>query len=390
MERLMSMKAFFRIGVLGLFWGFLLVSSSAASSDKAINVGFCSDFSGVTAQEGIQEAPVVEMVVKEINEAGGINGRPVNLHVLDHGNDSAKMMGLLKVLKDREKCVALIQGVTSSTGIAAKAWAERNRIPIINADSISDKLIHKQGKAWFFRSMGTTSARIEGNLIRLKKLGYKKIGFQGTTLAFGTDVLSFVKKTAPKYGLDLVGEVLCEPKSKDLTIQARKLKKTGAEALIVAEYPAETGVWARALKSIGWSPYLSHAGGAVISAAIGISPPELFEGWECAQPIDSDKALVKEIWDKYEKYTGKRYEDEKGPRMHDAIKLLLEAIKISGNPDDPEAIREGFYKIKDYPIALGLPETKGSYEIGRNDTITAKDITIYAIKNGKLVKAPNQ
>ena len=84
------------------------------------------------------------------------------------------------------------------------------------------------------------------------------------------------------------------------------------------------------------------------------------------------KPAVKQLWDKYEKYTGKRYEDETVLRTCDAINLLLEAIRLSGDPDGPEAIREGFYKINNFPIALGRKQTMGSFEIGRNQRYLQK------------------
>jgi len=91
------------------------------------------------------------------------------------------------------------------------------------------------------------------------------------------------------------------------------------------------------------------------------------------------------VWDKYEAATGKRYEDEKILRTYDLVNLLVEAIRLSGNPDDPSAIREGFYKIKNLPLAVGKKETTGSFEIGRNHIVTEKDMTFYTVKAGKIV-----
>jgi len=388
MSRILNKRKSFILFVgVGLVCIFLLVTSGKAQEKKPINIGFTTDFSGVTASFGITEAPVVEMVVKEVNAAGGINGRPIKLFVQDNAADPAKTVGILKMFKELNKCTAIIQGVTSSTGIAAKAWAEQNYIPIISPDPATDQLIQKEGKSWWFRTEVPISIRILTSLPRLKELGHDKVGFEGSTLAWGTDGLRSLKEYAPKYNVKVVGEVLCEPKTKDLTIQAMRLRDAGAQAVICVEYEAEGGVWARALKSIGWKPYLFHGSAAVFATTLRTNPPELFEDWEIAQQIDLTKPAVKKVWDKYETYTGKRYEDEKIPRTWDAVHLLLEAIKLSGNPDDPEAIREGFYKIKNFPLAVGRKDTMGSFEIGRNHLVTEKDMVIYVTKSGKLVLA---
>ena len=156
----------------------------------------------------------------------------------------------------------------------------------------------------------------------------------------------------------------------------------------MAEYEAELGVWARALKNIGWQPYLISLSGATLHTAINLYSPELFENWETIQLIDTAKPLVTKVWDKYERHTGKSYKDEKVPRTWDAIQLLIEAIKLSGNPDSSTAIRDGYYKIKDFPVAIGTKTTKGSFAIGRNHLLKVQDIPLYVVKSGAYVPIP--
>jgi branched-chain amino acid transport system substrate-binding protein len=364
--------------------GFGLVVSPAFAQNP-INVGFTMDFSGVTAQVGNREAPVVEMVVKEVNDAGGINGRQIKLHTLDNGADPSRVVGNLKMLRDLNKCSAMFEGVNSSCGIAAKKWADQNKVPVITEGAMTDAVLQKEGKAWFFKSCASVSTHAESTLARLKKLGYTKVAFQGSTLAWGVDVRDTVKKLAPKYGIEIVGEVLCEPKSKDLTIQATRLRDTGAKAVICADYEAETGVWAKAVKTIGWNPFLFQYSSGLLSSAMKIYPPGTFEGWETSMTIDVTKPLVKEVWDKAAAFSGKRWEDDMITRTWDGIRLLIEAIRLSGNPDSPEAVRDGFYKIKNLPIVSGRKDSTGSFEIGRNEVLKPQDILIYVVKDGKIV-----
>ena len=69
--------------------------------------------------------------------------------------------------------------------VAAKAWAEQNRIPIISPEPMTDQVWQKEGKAWFFRTVDTNTARVEAILMRINKLGYTKVCYQGYYLGMG-------------------------------------------------------------------------------------------------------------------------------------------------------------------------------------------------------------
>lgn len=363
---------------------FLSVQSSTAAEAKPINIGVTEDFSGVSAPEGTSEFPAFEMAVKEINAAGGINGRPMKLFVVDNGGDPTKTVGTLKMHKELNKCVAIFYGYNSAGAVAAKAWAEQNKVPVIASGPLSDKLIQKEGKAWLFRAFTTNHEQTIAMLKRAKEMGFKKVGYMATTQAFGTDMLDDIKNIYSEYGIDFVGYVLCEPGSKDLTIQAMKLRDEGAEAVICQNYVADQIVWARNLKTIGWKP-LSITGSILLANSLEVSAPELWEDWQGMSVIDISKPIIKTIWDDYANYTKKRHDDDKAPRAWDAARILAEAIRLSGNPDSPEAIRDAFYKIKNFSIAIGRKDTMASFEIGRNYILAAKDISFVTVKSGKFV-----
>ena len=364
----------------------LFVPFHPAFAADPINIGFTSDFSGVDATLTMVEAPVVEMVVKEANAAGGINGRQINLIIQDNGSDPSKAIGNVKMFKEQYHCPAIIAGVTSTVNIALKAWAEKNSISIIAFDPQSDKLWDKSGKSWFFRTSPPASLLVQGALTRMKKLGYTKIAFEGTTLAWGTDTLKTIKEEAPKFGITLVAVALAEPKTKDLSIQAKQLKDSGAQAVICAEYPTETVVFARALTLVGWNPLIIHTSGANINSSMTLGSPEIFNGWETVTTADSTRPLVQNIWAKTEKFTGKKIDhDEKAIRTYDAVSLLIAALKASGNVDDPTAIRDAYYKLDNYERGIGQKGGKGGFAIGRNHLLTAEGIVAYTLKDGKMI-----
>src|SRR4030042_4757081 len=141
MRRIFTIKGLFWLVAIGLVCTPFFADVPKVTAAEPINIGVSQDFSGVTAQEGVQEHPAVEIALKEINDAGGINGRPLKLFVLDNGGDPTKTVGTLKVLKELNKCVAIYYGINSAGGIAAKEWADQSNIPIVAAGPINDQKI---------------------------------------------------------------------------------------------------------------------------------------------------------------------------------------------------------------------------------------------------------
>ena len=362
----------------------LTVSFHQTLAAEPINVGFTTDFSGPTATLTMVEAPVVEMAVKEVNAAGGINGRQINLIIQDNGSDPAKALGNVKMFKEQYHAKVIIAGVVSSVAIALKGWADKNHVPIIMFDPQTDKVWQKTGKAWFFRTSPPASLLVHATLARLKKLGYTKVAFEGTTLAWGTDTLATTKELAPSYGIQIVSEILSDIKTKDLTIQAKQMKDSGAQALICCDYEAETVVLARAMASVGWKPFVIDTSAANVHSSITMGTPGMFDGWEVVSIADSTKPLVREIWAKTAAFAGKKIEeDEKAPRTYDAIALLIAALKASGNPDDSTAIRDAFYNLPNYERATGTQGGKGGFVVGKNHLMDVEGVVIYTVKEGK-------
>ena len=80
---------------------------------------------------------------------------------------------------------------------------------------------------------------------------------------------------------------------------------------------------------------------------------ELFEDWVVEMVFNPNKPTARAGWDKYEAATKKRIESDITIRGYDTVKVLAESIRLGGNPDSSETIRDGFYKIKDFPLLSG-------------------------------------
>jgi len=368
---------------------FMFLFAQSALAAKPFDLCYTSDFSGVTASLGILQTKVVEMVVKEFNAAGGLKGRPINLIIQDNGSDPSRALGNVKMFKDQYKCKVMLVDITSSATLAMKSWGDANKIPMVAASPQSEKLTVVNQPAWFFRTCGSASVQVKAALANLKKKGYTKVAFEGSTLAWGTDTLAQIKEFAPQYGITIVHEMLCEPKTKDLSIQVKKMMDSNPQAILFAEYEAETASLARAMNALGWKPFMMSTSAANLMATINLGDANLYEGWEVVTIADPGKPLVQKIWKDASKYMGKPCdEDEKAIRARDQIAVTLEALKVAKNLDDSTSIRDAFYNINPrWERASGKIGSKGGYSTAINQLLAVDDMVTLVVKGGKYFTA---
>src|SRR5215471_563709 len=92
----------------------------ANSAAAPIKVGIATDLTGPISYVGNATANVGKMVVKDINDAGGILGRPIELLIVDTASTESVAVGNVRRLIQRDKVDVVLGGITSSMRNAIK------------------------------------------------------------------------------------------------------------------------------------------------------------------------------------------------------------------------------------------------------------------------------
>ena len=106
--------------------GALVVAAPAA---EPIKIGAFFALSGPAAPIGTPTKLVAEMVVDQINKAGGINGRPIELVVGDTESDPAKAASIAKKFIFADKVAAIIGPTSTGEGMQVKKIVEEAGMP---------------------------------------------------------------------------------------------------------------------------------------------------------------------------------------------------------------------------------------------------------------------
>ncbi|HVC26612.1 MAG TPA: ABC transporter substrate-binding protein [Nitrososphaerales archaeon] len=121
-------------------------AGSTSSASDAIKIGFVTELSGPAVSDGYGARVAAELAVNETNASGGIDGRPVDLVVVDSRTNP----------QEAAKCAAALdqQGVVAITGAtdlgdaqAVQAYAEANGVPFV-VSAISSASLSPPGSNW--------------------------------------------------------------------------------------------------------------------------------------------------------------------------------------------------------------------------------------------------
>ncbi len=216
-------------------------AEAAPAEGGVLKIGVMGPLTGPAAAYGTAVANGADLAVKEINEAGGINGMQVELNPQDDEHDPEKAVNAYNTLKDWGMQV-LVGPTTSKPCIAVAAESEADNLFQITP---SGSAVECAAPDNVFRvcfsdpSQGTASAQYIGEHQLATKIG---IIYDSSTEYSAGIRESFVSEAANQ-GLEIVAdEAFTADNATDFSVQLDKVKEAGAELLFLPIYYQEASV----------------------------------------------------------------------------------------------------------------------------------------------------
>ena len=333
------------VGAAALAW------AAGAFAQDAIRIGWLSSLTGPLSSAAIAENQGVQFAVEEINKAGGVNGRKLELITRDTAGDPTKAVNLAKQLAFTEKVHFIIGPVNSGESLATVPILARAGIPNLIIGSV-DELVDAKKYPNAFRAINTNRQWIEAaNHYALNVIKRKKIAVIGDTSGYGTSSAKTAAELLDKAGIKPVYSVLIDPNKTDLTDEMNKAKAAGAD--VVMPWSAATGLLARLLNTrgdMGWDvPIVGHP--ALMAPAIKklLNKPEYWGNAVAAGYVsttyDEKGKLPAKTQALIDKLHGKMGTGEIDYMLwwvalgYDTVKIVEYAVK-QANGTDPKVIQK--------------------------------------------------
>lgn len=392
------MFALRRLTLFALAAGLVLAAAACGSSSdtggsaesptaEPYKVGAVLSLTGTYAALGSAEKQAIELEVKRINDAGGINGRPLEVLIEDDATDEAKAVAAATKLIEQEGVIAILGASGTGQTMAMRGDLQRAGIPQISM--AGGTVVTGQFDPLVFQTPWSNTIVVPFVLSAMNADGHKKIAVLSDTGGYGKDGLAVIKEQAPKAGLTIVAEETFNPGDTDVTAQLTKIKGSEADAILLWTAGKEAAIAVKNAADLGME--LPMYGGS------GQARTEFIEGaGEAAEGFvfGTGKSLIPANWGegteqfKVVSDFATRYEEAYGQapdifagHAFDAVIILADALARAGENPSAAQLREAIEQTE------GVIGFGGSFTFSATDHngLTADDLALYRIEGGEWV-----
>lgn len=330
----------------------------AASAQEPIKIGWLSSLTGPLSSAAIAENQGVQFAVDEINKAGGIGGRKIELLTRDTAGEPTKAVNLAQQLVFSDKVHFVIGPVNSGESLATVPIVARAGIPNIVIGSVNE-LIDEKKFPLAFRAINTNTQWIQGgNDYALNVLKRKKVAVIGDTSGYGTSSAKTAAELLEKAGVKPVYSTLIDANKTDLTDEMTKAKAAGAD--VIMPWSAATGLMARILNArgnMGWDvPVVGHPAVMALPIKALLNKPEYWEnsyaaGYQSTTYVDGKlPERTQKLVDQIKPALGGKIDFTFWwvALGYDTVKIIEHAVKTNGSTD-PQKFKTLLEGTKDFP-----------------------------------------
>jgi branched-chain amino acid transport system substrate-binding protein len=339
---------------LTLIAGLLAVSSCqpAGSGNDKVRIGVFMSLTGSTANFGISSVNGIKMAAEEVNAAGGINGKQIELLVQDDRSDASEAATIVTKFVTQDQVHAILGEVASSRSIAAAPIAQNAKIPMLTPSSTNPE-VTKKGD-FIFRScfidpvQGAAIAQFAARTLNAKRAAL----MVDRKNDYSTGLEKVINDTFTRMGGQIVATQSYQEGDQDFNAQLTSLKGSNPEVIFVPGYYNDVGLIAKQARDKGITVPLVGGDGWDSSQLYAIGGTALNGSFftNHYSPFDTDPKVQKFVSGYKSRYN--TTPDALAATAYDAALIMFDAIKRA-NSLDGTAIRDALAATKEFPGVTG-------------------------------------
>ncbi|MGC2238705.1 MAG: ABC transporter substrate-binding protein [Pyrinomonadaceae bacterium] len=327
-------------------------NTTTGQTGDTIKVGVYGDTTGATSSFGQSTKNGIALAFDEINAAGGVNGKKLEMVFEDDQGTPEKAKTVISKLINQDKVVAVLGEVASSNSLAAAPVAQEAKIPMISPSSTNPKVTevgdYISRVCFIDPFQGSVMAKFASNTLKAKTAAI--LGDNSSDYSKG--LTKFFEEEFTKLGGTVITKQTYAQKDQDFKAQLTQMRDQKPDVIYVPGYYGEVGIIAKQARELGmnqpllggdgWdSPELWKLGGN------SLKPAYISNHYSADNPAPEIQNFVKAYTAKFSVAP-----DSLAALAYDSAKVLADAIKRAGGTDSAK-LKDAINATKDFPGVTG-------------------------------------
>ena len=352
--------------------------SGQQAAGNTVKIGFLGALTGDVAMFGKPTLEGMKIAADEINAAGGVLGKKIEIIEADNRGDKQEGAAITQKFISRDNVAAIVGDPTTGITKVAAPIAQKAQVVILSAGSTGTGVVEIGD--FVFRDTLLDSVAIPALMEWFFKVkGWKKVAvITSDNNDYSVGLSQTFRDAVKGKNIQIVADEKIKDGDKDFSAQITNIKAKNPDGIFFSGYYTEgallmkearkQGLKANIFGGDGISPstFIELGGSAVEGAMayLGFSPENT--GTETSKFVEV-----------YKKRTG-QIPEMFGAQGYDAVKLLAEAMK-KANSIDPKIFRTALASTKNFP------GVSGTITIRPNREPVKSPICLLEVKGGKYV-----
>lgn len=298
-----------------------------AQGTPSIKMGILIPLTGATSQFGATMSAAAEIAVSDINAAGGISGRPIEVLIEDDQSNPEAAVRAARKLIDADKVVSIGGSYASAVTSAIAPLCYESKTTLFTASG-ADSITKTPHNGYIFRTSPTVT--LQGTRVGqyALELGARRMFFLGPQTPFAQSYIDIISKLFKDAGGTGQG-LIYEDKRASYRTEVEQALRTNPDVIVLGGYAPDTSVVLKDLYRAGFgSKKIGFSFGVNQVLADGL-PPEVSEGTMSLVPSAAEnspayKTLVGKV--------GKASLDSYSCQVYDQVVLTALALARAAEP----------------------------------------------------------
>jgi branched-chain amino acid transport system substrate-binding protein len=332
-------------------------TDTGAAEGEPIRIGMLTELSGPFAPWGVSVRNGMQMAVQEINDAGGVNGQPLELVERDTQSTPEEGVTALRGMIERDGIVAAGGVISSDVGLATARIAEQEQIPLFLVKAGSSAILTADSRYTFRTCLPAAPMTMGPVAAYLEQEGLTRAGAIFADYEWGQSIrAAFEEQLGAMEGVETQSEV-APVQETDFTGYLRSLQALEPDVIVATGHPPGTGAIVSQSAELGMDTLVTGpwATLATVMEGVGDAAFDRFVDFDCADYSSTEfQELATQYYEQFDAFM-----EDDAVAAYGIVTMLAETIEATGDTD-PTAIAEHLhansFDLPGYPAEMSWTE----------------------------------